>query len=111
MPPMQVAFLRYAVAGAVLVACAPFTGASPRFARADLLPLGLGTALLFVGNPALLALGLTVSDASHGALMMSTIPVWSCLLGRLLGVERLGRMQVAGVALAAIGVVILIAER
>jgi drug/metabolite transporter (DMT)-like permease len=47
--------------------------------------------------------GLRYTEASRGAIMLATMPIWSALLGRVVG-ERLTRHQVVGVALSVVGI-------
>jgi drug/metabolite transporter (DMT)-like permease len=47
--------------------------------------------------------GLQHTEASRGAVMLATMPIWSALLGRIAG-ERLTGRQVAGVGLSVVGI-------
>jgi drug/metabolite transporter (DMT)-like permease len=60
--------------------------------------------LLFVG-------GLSLTKASNTSLLAVTIPIFTLSLGAILGVEKLRAVKVAGIALAAIGVILLIDPR
>jgi EamA-like transporter family len=64
------------------------------------LPLfGLLGLVLYVLFPLTFNVGLRYTEASRGAVMLATMPIWSALLGRIVG-ERLARTQVVGVALS-----------
>jgi EamA-like transporter family len=60
--------------------------------------------VLFVLFPLSFNVGLRYTEASRGAVMLATMPIWSALLGRGVG-ERLTRLRVVGLALSADGVV------
>jgi drug/metabolite transporter (DMT)-like permease len=60
--------------------------------------------LLFIG-------GLSLTKASNTSLLAVTIPIFTVALGAILGTERLRSVKVIGIALAALGVVILIDPR
>ncbi len=60
--------------------------------------------LLFVG-------GLSLTKASNTSLLAVTIPIFTLSIGAFLGVERLRSLKIAGIVLAAIGVILLIDPR
>jgi drug/metabolite transporter (DMT)-like permease len=60
--------------------------------------------LLFVG-------GLSLTKASNTSLLAVTIPIFTLLVGAMLGKERLRRAKTIGVVLAAAGVILLIDPR
>ncbi|MGB7210209.1 MAG: DMT family transporter [Pyrinomonadaceae bacterium] len=60
--------------------------------------------LLFVG-------GLSLTKASNTSLLAVTIPIFTLSIGAMLGVERLRAAKVAGIVLAAVGVILLIDPR
>ena len=83
----------------------------PRLPRADLwalLRLGLLGHLLHVG---LVTFGIHWSTAFSSSLILACGPVFTLLLLRGLGVERLTRAQIAGVAIACIGVLIFLSDK
>jgi drug/metabolite transporter (DMT)-like permease len=53
---------------------------------------------------------LRLIEASRGALILATIPLWSALLARAAGSERLSPRQLAGVFLSLVGVGLALAE-
>jgi drug/metabolite transporter (DMT)-like permease len=109
-PPLSLAVLRFGqgwlLITLALLALAPGRLRVPR-RRLPLLAL-LG-AVYFAAFPAAFNLGLRFTEASRGALMLATMPIWSALLGRVVG-ERLGRRQLAGVALSVLGIGLAFAE-
>ncbi len=60
--------------------------------------------LLFVG-------GLSMTKASNTSLLAVTIPIFTLSIGAMLGVEKLRALKVAGIILAAAGVILLIDPR
>jgi drug/metabolite transporter (DMT)-like permease len=109
-PPLSLAVLRFGqafllLAGAMLV-LAPDGLRVPR-RRLPLLAL-LG-AVYFAAFPVTFNTGLRFTEASRGALMLASMPIWSALLGRVVG-ERLGRRQLAGVGVSVVGIGLAFAE-
>jgi len=111
-PPLSLAVMRYAQGGLILGLCLLLLARSQlRVRRQDLLTLTLLGTLLFAAFPFLFNAGLRLTEASRGSLMLATVPVWSALLARLSGQERLVTRQIIGLALATGGVVVAMAER
>ena len=83
----------------------------PRLPRAELwalLRLGLLGHLLHVG---LVTFGIHWSTAFSSSLILACGPVFTLLLLRGLGIERLTRAQIVGVAIACIGVLIFLSDK
>ena len=104
LPPVSLAVLRFGqgsllLAGAVLVVAPELLRV--RWERLRLFAL-LGV-VLFGLFPLTFNVGLEYTEASRGAVMLATMPIWSALLGRIAG-ERLAGRQVAGVALSFVGI-------
>jgi drug/metabolite transporter (DMT)-like permease len=109
-PPLSLAVLRFGqafllLAGAMLV-LAP---EGLRVARRRLPLLALLGAVYFAAFPITFNTGLRFTEASRGALMLASMPIWSAVLGRLVG-ERLGGRQLAGVGLSVVGIGLAFAE-
>jgi drug/metabolite transporter (DMT)-like permease len=109
-PPLSLAVLRFGqgfllLAGAMLV-LAP---GGLRVPRRRLPLLALLGAVFFAAFPVTFNTGLRFTEASRGALMLATMPIWSALLGRVAG-ERLGGRQLAGVGLSVAGIGLAFAE-
>jgi drug/metabolite transporter (DMT)-like permease len=62
-------------------------------------------------NQILFVTGLSLTKASNTSLLAVTIPIFALLFGAILGVERLRKMKIVGVVLAAAGVIFLIDPR
>ena len=108
--PAALALLRYSIG---LLCLAPFVLASGRvrFALHDLLPI----ALLGVGQfgvlIALLNYGLQHVTSARAALLFSTMPLMTMVLGAALGRERLSRQGMFGVLMTIVGVGCVLGEK
>jgi drug/metabolite transporter (DMT)-like permease len=103
-PPVSLAVLRMGQ-GSLLLAVAVLVIA-PGLLRARWERLRLFALLglvLFGLFPLTFNIGLQHTEASRGAVMLATMPIWSALLGRIAG-ERLAGRQVAGVGLSVVGI-------
>ena len=97
------ALLRYGIASLGLLALAGWHR-NLRWRRADLpWVLGLG-ALMFTVFPLLFCYGLAYTTAARGTLALSTMPILTLLLARLVLGERLTPRRLLGVMLAVAGV-------
>jgi drug/metabolite transporter (DMT)-like permease len=65
--------------------------------------------VLFALFPLTFNIGLQHTEASRGAVMLATMPIWSALLGRIAS-ERLARRQVIGVGLSVVGIALAFVE-
>jgi drug/metabolite transporter (DMT)-like permease len=104
MPPVSLAVLRFGQGGLLLTAI--LLVVAPRYLRTRwdrLLLFGLLGLVLFVLFPLTFNIGLEYTEASRGAVMLATMPIWSALLGRIIG-ERLARRQVVGVGFSVAGI-------
>jgi drug/metabolite transporter (DMT)-like permease len=103
-PPVSLAVLRFGQ-GSLLLAAAVLLVAPDllrvRWQRLRLFAL-LGV-VLFGLFPLTFNIGLQYTEASRGAVMLASMPIWSALLGRIAG-ERLVGRQVAGVLLSVVGI-------
>jgi drug/metabolite transporter (DMT)-like permease len=109
-PPLSLAVLRFGqgflLLAGVMLALAP---SGLRVARRHLPLLALLGAVFFAAFPVTFNTGLRFTEASRGALMLATMPIWSALLGRVAG-ERLSGRQLAGVGLSVVGIGLAFAE-
>jgi drug/metabolite transporter (DMT)-like permease len=110
-PPLSLAVLRFGqgallLAGALLLV-APRLLRVPRSSLPLLALLGL---VLFTLFPLTFNLGLRWTEASRGALMLASMPLWSVWLARRGAGERLSRRQLAGVALSVLGIALAFLE-
>ena len=111
-PPLNLAVLRFGQGGLILFLCL-FIGARDllKVKRHDLPFLVLLGAILFAVFPLTFNIGLRFTEASRGALMLATMPIWSAWLARAARKERLIFRQVAGILLTFTGVGMVLAER
>jgi drug/metabolite transporter (DMT)-like permease len=111
-PPLSLAVLRYGLGGLILALfLALWAPAMLRVRRKDLHFITLLAALLFGIFPFAFNAGLRWTEASQGALVLATIPVWTALLARSMGRELLSPRQGLGLVLTIIGVVIAVTGR
>ena len=111
-PPLSLAVLRFGLGGLLLGLCLLF-GARRllQVRRRDLPYLSLLGTLLFAAFPLSFNAGLRLTEASHGSLMLATVPVWSAMRARAAGREDLKPHQVVGLLLSLVGVAVTVAER
>ena len=112
-PPLSLAVLRFGQGGLLLVLVLLFVGGREllRVKTRDLPLLMLLGAVLFAVFPVTFNASLRLIEASRGALLLATIPLWSALLARVARSERLAPRQVFGVLLSMGGVGMALAER
>jgi drug/metabolite transporter (DMT)-like permease len=112
-PPLSLAVLRFGHGGLLLVFVLLLVGARDllRVKWHDLPLLILLGAVLFTVFPVTFNASLLLIEASRGALILATIPLWSVLLARLARSERLAPRQLVGVFLSLGGVALALAER
>ena len=111
-PPLSLAVLRFGQGGLILFLCL-FVGPRGllRVNRRDLPFLTLLGAIFFTVFPVTFNTGLRLTEASRGAMMLATMPLWSAWLARAARRERLILRQVGGILLTFAGVGIVLAER
>ena len=102
-PALPFVAMRFTLAGLLLLVIVFLVGAA-RPSRTDLLSMA-GIGLVGVGmNNVSFTLGVSMTTASDTALIYAAVPIWGILLGLALGLERPTRWGVVGVALAFLGV-------
>ena len=112
-PPLSLAVLRFGQGGLLLVFVLLLVGAQEllRVRWRDFPLFALLGAILFTVFPVTFNASLRLIEASRGALILATIPIWSALLARVARSERLAPRQVVGVLLSLGGVGLALAER
>jgi drug/metabolite transporter (DMT)-like permease len=110
---LSLAVLRFGQGGLLLVVVLLLVGARNllRVRWHDVPLLILLGAILFTIFPVTFNASLRLIEASRGALILATIPLWSALLARVARSERLVPRQVVGVFLSLGGVGLALAER
>lgn len=111
-PPLNLAVLRFGQGGLILLLFL-FIVARDRLKikRQDFPFLILLGAILFAVFPVTFNISLRLTEASRGALMLATTPIWSAWLARAARKERLTLRQVAGILITFGGVGIVLADR
>lgn len=111
-PPLSLALLRFGQGGLILlIFLLILKPGLLRVQLSDLPYLVLLGAVLFTIFPITFNVGLKFTEASRGALMLATLPLWSAWLARLAKSERLILRQGGGIILTLSGVAFVLAER
>jgi len=111
-PPLTLALLRFGQGSLVLfITLAAFRRDLFRIDRRDLPYLGLLGVIFFAVFPVTFNAGMRYVDASHGALLLATMPLWTLILARFVARERLSARQLIGVLTSMVGVVFVMADR
>jgi drug/metabolite transporter (DMT)-like permease len=107
--PVGYAFIRFALAGAVLLAVCRWREGSVAIPRRDIAPLaGLGI-LGFGLYQTLWTTALASTSVGNSALLIGATPVFTALVAAGLGIDRLDRIKVLGVLIAFGGVAVVAA--
>ena len=109
-PPFAIATVRFAIAAALLYAWARLAGRALTPMRRGDWPMVVGLGLTAVaGYNWLFLTGLTLAPASDGAIIVPGLaPVFTAVLAGLVLGERLGIRGFAGLALAALGLLLVV---
>jgi drug/metabolite transporter (DMT)-like permease len=103
-PPLPFVAMRFVLAGLVVLVFARILEPGTRPGRRELLSMA-GVGLVGVGmNNVAFTLGVSLTTASDTALIYAAVPIWGILLGLALGLERPSLWGIVGVALAFLGV-------
>ena len=106
-PPLPFVAIRFTLAGLVVLGLVLLLG-RPGPGRGDLLRMA-GVGFVGVGmNNVAFTLGVSMTTASDTALIYAAVPIWGILLGLALGLERPTLWGIVGVALAFLGVGVVI---
>src|SRR5436190_16355906 len=111
-PPLTLALFRFGQGSLVLlVALVAFRRDLLRVDHRDLPYLALLGAIFFALFPVAFNLGMRSVDASHGALLLATMPLWTLIISRVVARDPLSGQQVIGVLTSLAGVAIVMADR
>jgi len=111
-PPFTLAILRFGQGGfLLLLLLLIWTRDLLRIRWRDVPYLVLLGVIFFTIFPVTFNASLRLTEASRGALMLATMPLWSVLLARVAKRERLSTQQISGVLLTFAGVGVVLAER
>jgi len=106
--PLPYSSLRYTAAALVFVALTYPRERSFRIARSDL-PLVTLAVLLLLTNQLSFVYALDLTTATTAALLFGTLPIFTALISRLVGIEQLGRRFWIAASLSFAGVVLVTA--
>ena len=111
-PPLTLAILRFGQGGLLLfILLLIWKKDLLRIKGSDVPYLFLLGVIFFTIFPVTFNISLRLTEASRGALMLATMPLWSVLLARAAKRERLSTRQMCGVLFTFVGVGIVLAER
>jgi drug/metabolite transporter (DMT)-like permease len=111
-PPLLLAGVRFALAGALLLAFSARRPAAdglpdPMGRRQWLSATVIGCALVLGGN-GLVTIAEQRTASGIAALVIATVPIWAALMSAMTGRERVGARQTAGLLLGFAGVAVLV---
>jgi drug/metabolite transporter (DMT)-like permease len=110
-PPIGFAFLRFLLAGLVLLAILRWREGSVSIPRAAVVPLAVLGGLGFGVYQVLWATGLTVTTAGTSALLVATTPIWTVLVAIAMRTEAPHPARFVGAAVGFAGVALVVAAR
>jgi drug/metabolite transporter (DMT)-like permease len=110
-PPIGFAFVRFLLAGLVLLAILRWREGSVGLPREVVVPLMLLGGLGFGVYQVLWATALTVTTAGTSALIVGTTPIWTALVAVAIRTETPHRARFAGAAVGFVGVALVVAAR
>jgi drug/metabolite transporter (DMT)-like permease len=106
--PIPYSVIRYGAAGLLFLAIVLAWERTLRIGVGDLRLVGAAVVLLVL-NQLSFVFALDLSTATTVALLFGTLPIWTALLARLLGVERLGNTFWVAAVLSLAGVILVTA--
>ena len=110
-PPIGFAFVRFLLAGLVLLAILRLREGSVRIPREVVAPLAILGGLGFGLYQVLWATGLTVTTAGTSALIVATTPIWTVLVAIAMRTEAPHPARFLGAAVGFAGVALVVAAR
>jgi drug/metabolite transporter (DMT)-like permease len=111
-PPLTLALLRFGQGSLVLlVAIAVVRRELLHVDRRDLPYFALLGVIFFAAFPVTFNIGMRYVDASHGGLLLATMPLWTLIITRFVVRQQLSVRQIVGVLTSLAGVAIVMADR
>ena len=110
-PAMALVGFRVGITAIVLFAVQLYRGRLWLKNRSDYIRLAILSLFGVVFNQLLFIGGLSRTKASNTSLLAVTIPIFTLIVGAIVGSERLARSKIIGIALAATGIILLIDPR
>ena len=111
LPPVALVGIRTAITALILIVVQSFRGRFWLREKGDYWRFALLSLFGVVINQLFFIGGLSLTTASNTSLLAVMIPVFALAVGAIAGFERLTVIKIAGIILAAIGVIILIDPR
>ncbi len=111
LPAVSLVGLRVGITGAVLLGFQAYRGRVWLKQSSDYWRLALLSLFGVVFNQLLFVGGLSLTKAANTSLLAVTIPIFTLVVGSIVGTERLTRSKTLGIVLAATGVILLIDPR
>lgn len=111
LPPFALAGIRFTTASVIVLAIALFSGRNLLPGRKALLNSGIaGFLFLTIGN-GLVVWALQYVDSGFTALVISTQPLVTLMLMRMIDGKRVKRKSIIGISLGTIGIILLVSQR
>lgn len=110
-PPVALVGFRVGITALILAFVQAFRGRIWLKERSDYWRLGLLSIIAVTANQLLFVTGLSLTKASNTSLLAVTIPIFTLTVGAIVGAEKLQKIKVFGILLAAAGVIFLIDPR
>ena len=110
-PPVALVGFRVGITAAILAVVQSFRGRIWLKDRGDYLKLAAMSLVAVTANQLLFVTGLSLTKASNTSLLAVTIPIFTLAVGSIVGAEKLKRVKIVGILLAAAGVIFLIDPR
>jgi len=110
-PAVALVGFRVGVTAAALIMFQAIRGRFWLVNKNDYWRLGILSLFGVTFNQLLFITGLSLTKASNTSLLAVTIPVFALTVGAMIGAERLTRIKVVGIVLAAVGVLLIIDPR
>ena len=110
-PPVALVGLRVVITASVLAVFQAYRGRFWLVNKNDYWRFAVLSLFGVTFNQLLFITGLSLTKASNTSLLAVTIPVFALTVGAVIGAERLSLVKVAGIVLAALGVLLIIDPR
>lgn len=111
LPAISLVGFRVGITAIVLFAIQRYRGRVRLREKSDYRRLAVLSLFGVVFNQLLFVGGLSLTKAANTSLLAITIPIFTLIVGAVMGSERLRAVKVAGILLAAVGVVLLVDPR
>ncbi len=108
--PVEIAFMRYLFGGLAMLPLF-FLFRTSKLTRVLLLKIaGLG-ALFFALFPFMFSWGFVYTSAARGSLVLATMPIWTMLIGKLIGHEAINKTSLIAIVLTFLGLAVALSDK